>query len=88
MADADSGAGPEESASKAAEETPAGNVEEPRDVDWQLGAPSVGGGDDAATSTPEDDDAAGDSGAVEAEPEADVGGGAEGDSQQVRLRWH
>jgi len=90
-ADADSGAGAEESGSKAAEETPIGNVEEQtsgEDVDWQLGAPSVGdGGDDAVTGTPEGDEAAEDGGsAVEAEPEVDIGGGAEGDSAQVRVR--
>jgi len=86
-ADADAGAGAEESGSKAAEETPAGNVEESRDVDWQLGARSVGdGGDDAATTgAPQGEEVAGGGSAVEAEPEADVGGGAEGESAQVRL---
>ena len=77
--DADSGAGSEESGSKAAEETPAGNVEETsRKVDWQLGTPSVGGDDDAATGAPQKGEAAEDGGAaVEAEPGADIGGGAE-----------
>ena len=76
--DADPGDGPEESASKAGEETPAGNVETAGDGGWQLGAPSVGdaaAGDDTTVSAPGGDG--------QSEAGADAGGGAE-ESAQVR----